>query len=86
MSKTNSSISSVWSRNRKILDDFVREARTHYFESPIPPRELIALPDEVSLTLKHAFPDFIRASYRAVRLSRHVSTKEIPVMIGWSLS
>ncbi len=42
---------SVWSRNRKILDEFVQEARTHYFESPLPPRELFILPDDVSQNL-----------------------------------
>lgn len=41
-------VPSVWSRNRKILDEFVKEARTHYFESSLPPRELYMLPDEVN--------------------------------------
>ncbi|KAL5518422.1 BAT2_1 [Sanghuangporus vaninii] len=36
---------SVWSRNRKILDEFVQEARTHYLNSPLPPRELMTVPD-----------------------------------------
>ena len=38
---------SVWSRNRKILDDFLQEARTHYYNSPLPPRVLSLLPDAV---------------------------------------
>ncbi|KAL5495826.1 hypothetical protein ACEPAI_1290 [Sanghuangporus weigelae] len=46
---------SVWSRNRKILDDFVQEARNHYFESPMPPRELTSLPDESGSTLTARF-------------------------------
>ncbi|OCB90787.1 P-loop containing nucleoside triphosphate hydrolase protein [Sanghuangporus baumii] len=46
---------SVWSRKRKILDDFVQEARNHYFESPVPPRELTNLPDESGSTLTARF-------------------------------
>ncbi|KAL5495834.1 RTF2 [Sanghuangporus weigelae] len=40
---------SVWSRNRKILDEFVQEARTHYLNSPLPPRELMTVPDPVGI-------------------------------------
>ncbi|KAH8111598.1 hypothetical protein DFH11DRAFT_589794 [Phellopilus nigrolimitatus] len=37
---------SVWSRNRKILDDFVQAARTHFLNSSVPPR-ILRLPETV---------------------------------------
>lgn len=36
---------SVWSRNRRVLDDFVQEARSYYCGSLIPPRKLSELPE-----------------------------------------
>ena len=47
---------SVWSRNRKILDEFVQEARQHYIESPLPPRELISVPHDVSYEYMYFVP------------------------------
>lgn len=39
----------MWSRNRNILDDFVREARDFYLNSPVPPRTVKADRDKVHL-------------------------------------
>ena len=38
----------MWSRNRSILDEFVQDARIHYFNSKPPPREIDKIPDPVS--------------------------------------
>ncbi len=40
--------SRVWSRNRRVLEDFIQEARTYYFKCMKPPRRLFSLPDPVS--------------------------------------
>ncbi|KAI5118666.1 hypothetical protein M0805_001039 [Coniferiporia weirii] len=46
---------SVWSRNRKILDDFVQEARAHSFSSPIPPRKIVEVPDTTGSVITARF-------------------------------
>lgn len=74
---------SVWSRNRKILDEFVQEARQHYIESPLPPRELISVPHDVSYKYMYFVPSSVAYKLRSRALYLLLgSIKATSVMTG----